>query len=409
MGCYCIFEINGSELLSNKSYIPSNWCILFHQSELRISEEIAYWDDEHETYTRAALESTTTRLIERLNILGFSYDRAVEKINSYIDNCTKEGGDESVSVDEVGRWINAVVEYLNQNDKTKVDKFDIDSYQEFLNCLSSLFGLPCSDDREILLMILSRFPENTPAALDYSELYDRTIPPDDDVVSLAKVQALNGSITRENIVIIAEGASDLVYLEKTLDILYPEMSNYFSFFDIKSPRVPGGVEEIVRLVKGIIGAKINSRFCVIFDNDYVGLSGLNRLKGIKIPKNITLMHYPDMLAFESYPVVIDRRLRNMNINRVGCSIELYFGQDVLWEHGSLSPLQLTDNGHGRQARIMNKPRIQKKFKEKCKQALNQGIHPEQDWSGMRAIWDSIFKAVCDNYPEAMYPCKDFFC
>lgn len=389
MGSYCSFIIKERELFWGKSYVPTDICILFHQSELKRSIEKAIYDDEEYDREIYLLESTNTKLLDRLRILGYSPEQAYIRVLMALDEYVLEYGEFLSIRFDIDVWRSKITEIVNN---PLVDHFEGDDVARYILYDSDFtLGLPSYDVRDTLVLLLSLFPKDTRVAIDYSDLVGGGyIDEDEDVVSIAKLQIQNSAVVRENIIIVAEGVTDLRYLEKSLKILFPDLANYFSFFDIKGPKVQGGVDDLVRFVKGVLGAKLSNRFCVMFDNDFAGLSGMEKLKKISIPSNVTLMHYPDMSMFNSYPVTLDNQLTNMNINGVGCSIELYFGKEILMPNNSLTPVRVTHIQGKYHGKISNKTMLQKRFLSKCRRSLIQGINTAEDWSGMISIWSTIF-------------------
>lgn len=393
MGSYCSFIVKERALFWCKSYVPTDICILFHQSELKRSSEKAIYDDEEYDREIYLLESTNTKLLDRLRILGYSTEQAYNNVFKALDEYIN-GEFLSIRFD-IDVWRSKITEIVNN---PLVDHFEGDDVARYILYDSEFtLGLPSYDVRDTLVLLLSLFPNDTRVAIDYSDLVGGGyIGEKEDVVSMAKLHIQHSVIVRENIIIVAEGVTDLRYLEQSLQILFPDLTNYFSFFDVKGSKVQGGVADLVRFVKGVVGAKLSNRFCVMFDNDLAGLDGMEQLKKIRIPSNVTLMHYPDMSMFNSYPVTLDDQLTNMNINGVGCSIELYFGKEILMFNNSLTPVEVRCINGKHHGKVANKPELQRRFLSKCSRSLKQGIdtNTAEDWSGMRSIWRSIFDNLC---------------
>lgn len=396
MGSYCSFIIKERELFWSKSYIPTDLCILFHQSELKRSSVKVMDDDEEYDSEIYLLESTSTKLLDRLRILGYSPEQAYIRLSKALNEYIHEYGEILSIKFDVDVWCSKITEIVNS---PLIDDFEGDDVARYILYHSDFtLGLPSYDERDTLVLLLSLFTGETRVALDYSELVGGGyIEDEEDVVSKAKLQIQNSAIVRENIIIVAEGVTDLRYLEKSLKILFPDLVNYFSFFDIKGPKVQGGVDDLVRFVKGVLGAKLSNRFCVIFDNDFAGLSGMEKLKKISVPSNVTIMHYPDMPLFNSYPVTRDNQLNNMNINGVGCSIELYFGKDILISDNCLTPVRITHINGKIHGKISNKAMLQSRFLNKCRRTLIHGIDDAEDWSGMISVWNTIFDNLSVSY------------
>jgi hypothetical protein len=85
----------------------------------------------------------------------------------------------------------------------------------------------------------------------------------------------------------------------------------------------------------------------------------------------------------------------MNVNGLAGSLEMYFGRDLLTLDGALRPVQWTSHIDGMNAdqgslSKQHKTQVQKLFRAKIEQALvDESARASQDWSGVRAIVDTI--------------------
>ena len=84
----------------------------------------------------------------------------------------------------------------------------------------------------------------------------------------------------------------------------------------------------------------------------------------------------------------------MDINGIGCSIELYFGSDILVKNSEFVPVQIKEHNGKMHGTISRKGELQKAFMNKCKMALSgENSIDNADWVGMSTIWESIFEIV----------------
>jgi hypothetical protein len=90
----------------------------------------------------------------------------------------------------------------------------------------------------------------------------------------------------------------------------------------------------------------------------------------------------------------------MNINGLACSIELFFGRDVLQqESGVLSPIQWTGYNTALrkyQGQVVAKKELQQKFKEKVARSREDPDYfAAADWSGMESIFSLLRNSFDD--------------
>ncbi len=206
-------------------------------------------------------------------------------------------------------------------------------------------------------------------------------------------------ITEEptKVIILTEGSTDREFLERTLNVLYPELSKYYFFLEFHSSNLQGGASSLVHLVKGFVGAGIFNKTIAILDNDTAAIDALRSLRDVPLPDKIRVITLPHLGLAENYPTIGPQGNLNVDINGLTCSIEIYFGVDVLSNaQGELTPIQWTGYNKALQqynGAIINKRQTQEKYRslldrvEKGQIGIN-----ECDWSGMKEIFRSIFSA-----------------
>lgn len=198
-------------------------------------------------------------------------------------------------------------------------------------------------------------------------------------------------------VILTEGRTDSWILQESLQLLYPHLSDYFSFMDFDGFRVGGGAGVLVNLVKAFAGAGIVNKTIAVFDNDTAARVALGTLKSVRLPMNIKVVSLPTYGFLTRYPTLGPAGLADIDVNGVAGSIELYLGRDALVDAGgALRKIQWTgfDNGVGKyQGEVLGKDDIHAAFKKKLYAAVSA---PEQivsqDWEGVRLVLGELFSA-----------------
>ncbi len=205
------------------------------------------------------------------------------------------------------------------------------------------------------------------------------------------------TIEPEKIVVLTEGKSDTDFIEGALRLLYPELVKYYSFLDFHSPRLGGGTSFLVHLVKGFVGAGIHNKIIAIFDNDTAAQEALRPMRGVSLPESMRILPLPCLELAKDYPTLGPQGTVNLDINGLACSIELFFGRDILQdETGRLTPIQWT--GFNRtlnkyQGEILNKKELQSQYRDLISQSTISNVTAKgHDWSGMDLLLKTIFTA-----------------
>lgn len=207
---------------------------------------------------------------------------------------------------------------------------------------------------------------------------------------VAKQKKIESHFTYGSIIVVTEGKSDKIILEKALQYLYPELSDLYTFFDFESSKAQGSTSEVIRIVKSFIASKIINKTIVLLDNDTTGLEALEILKSIGLPTNIKVMTYPNLESCNDYPTIGPTGIQNMNINGLACSIEMYLGKTILNYKSELIPIQwkgYSEKMKRYQGCITKKGFVQEKFYEQFKS------NPDDiDWKNIKKIFEGVFSA-----------------
>lgn len=266
------------------------------------------------------------------------------------------------------------------------------------------YGYPGWDLNVAIRLALEILPDNDELVYDLTDLissgsYSR----DEDFVG-------KWTDSRKTIV-LTEGSIDAWVISESLQLLYPHLSDYFTFMDFEGARVGGGAGSLANIVKAFSGTGIVNKVAAFFDNDTAAATALRGLKLVQIPSNIKIIQLPEMDFLKNYPTLGPSGLVSMDVNGLAASIELYLGKDVLLDsQNNLIPIQWAGyilELSRYQGEIMLKEEIQKRFKLKvadCK--TNKELLTLTDWDGMRAILQSLFTVFHDLDQEGILSLVD---
>lgn len=422
MGSYTELIIEDYPVVHSKSYVSPEVMTIFSEKDKllykrKISERnYIVWgnldDDEEEmayTYT-----TTVSKTVDRLNVMGFSLEKSKNDLHTSIQREIEDlracfdiidsGQQETIELLESSNLDSFIKAFSEIKEKqipsylTDFEKYNPSSLALYLIKDSNwILNYPCSDHRFYIRVFLESCDKNSLVIQDITEVTHAGYYSEEDNVRDNEVSTLTSTFpTNSKIIILTEGISDKNIIERSLALLYPHLSDYYSFMDFGLSNASGGASSLISQIKGFVGVGIKNKVIAILDNDtaaHVAKKGLNKTE---IPDNISIIHYPYFDRLENYPTIGPTGEQSININEVAGSIEVYLGFDSLEINKQLTPVQWRgyDQNIGKyQGEVLNKDSVQDNFLERLKKCeQDQNNIPLYDWTGIRLILNSIFNA-----------------
>jgi hypothetical protein len=194
---------------------------------------------------------------------------------------------------------------------------------------------------------------------------------------------------------LAEGSSDIRILKRSLEVLYPERQEYFSFFNHEELSVDGGANYLVKFIKAFAAAHVAFRMVAVFDNDTAGVQAFRQAADLSLPDNILLVRLPDIELARTYPTIGPQGEHIVDVNGQAASLELCLGRAALTEAGRLRPVRWTSYVHGAKAyqgEVEGKSLVQAAFFVESTRATNSG-DARMGFPELVSVWAEIFEAV----------------
>ncbi len=438
MGYSCQLMIDDYPILADSNDVNPYIVALFDADDLTLFKRkckernriawIISEEEEEEEETAAIFENRAEVIQDRLQLLGFTSQRAkndftyskqeyIEREETYLSNELFYGTHDSINMRleilqeaSYNIFLDSLV-YIIQN---KIQKSNFQDYSDYHNfkILTYLFDFnnvlllfPHSDVRNILRGLVERLPKNTIIKYDITEHIKNEMVEDDDEplhpyevyeYLLFKEELPFEDRLNEKIIVLTEGSSDANILKRSLNLLYPHLMKYYSFMDFDSAIVPGGSGALANYTKSFIGSNIKNRIISLFDNDTAGYAAARPLAKLFIPDNFRILHLPNIELALNYPTLGPTGLIFTDINQSACSIELYFGRDILTMNDLLCPIQWMgfDKGLSKyQGEITEKNNLQQRFNNKLTACESDNTLVENyDWADMKKVLLTIFNA-----------------
>lgn len=414
MGSYCALKFDEIEVFDVKSVVPDNFIALFQETDrvVRKAPETAEQDDMTDIFYQASRDTILTRL----TLLGCTEDVVKEKFEEWKRN-QKKSLDEYIaySGDEADETFKAINEFdfdvwrergsallakgwdklpepVDEIDRRLRDNYDGWLYFAGYGSLVTVRAL------------LDAFPNVKHVTLDISDLVGGGYIGDQELICGDRRKTNHGEIRNlAPTVILAEGGNDIQILEKSLAALYPEVRDYFSFFDHRELSVDGGTSYLVKFLKAFAAARAPLHIVAVFDNDAAGIHAYTQTNALTLPSNIKALCLPDIKLAEKYPTVGPQGDGVANVNGRAASIELYLGRHSLNdERGNLRPVRWT--GYvppikTYQGEVECKPEIQARFFKKIANVANSTA-ARTAFPELTQVWQAILKVVERSMSEA---------
>ena len=299
--------------------------------------------DEDNQFTLVQYRCTVAVARDRLDIKGFTYDVAKAGFEAGLRNDMQRLREYSIRSNAFNERLQLLESLTLQDWLTAFSRIRKESLTaDLLDDLSpsdvqmpllrymlresrDYFGFPGFDFRHFVRLIVEGVPVGEQIVYDLSDLVEGGwVDETDDLVAIAESLMNEDFLLSHRIIVLTEGETDKVFLERSLKLLYPHLSEYFHFFQFtgaKNPRAGGGAGELANLVRAFVAADVKHRILALFDNDTAAKSSLSNLDIDALPKNIAIRHYPDLEFTTYYPTLGPTGKEWMNVNGLAGSLE----------------------------------------------------------------------------------------
>lgn len=132
-----------------------------------------------------------------------------------------------------------------------------------------------------------------------------------------------GAQREHQILVATEGSSDACIIKRALEVLRPDVADFFRFIDGEQRHQFWGTGNLAKFTEGLVRIDIQNRVLVLLDNDAEGLEAYRKLQDLKMPKTMRSMLLPDIDELNSFPALGPEGVSNCNINGRAAAIECY--------------------------------------------------------------------------------------
>lgn len=127
----------------------------------------------------------------------------------------------------------------------------------------------------------------------------------------------------ETFLIATEGSSDAHILRHALELLRPEILDFFRFIDVTERHPFAGTGNLVKFAEGLAKIDVHNQTLFVFDNDAEGVEAYGKVSALALPPNMRARLLPDLEAFRAFPTRGPEGDGVADINGRGAAIECY--------------------------------------------------------------------------------------
>lgn len=127
----------------------------------------------------------------------------------------------------------------------------------------------------------------------------------------------------QKILVVTEGSSDARVIKHALDLLSPDIQDFFCFVDLEGSHPFWGTGNLVKFAEGLLRIDVQNQIIFILDNDAEGLDAHKRLTQLNLPTNMRVTALPELDEFSKFPTRGPEGIIFCDINKRAAAIECY--------------------------------------------------------------------------------------
>ncbi len=345
MGTEIYLTVAGISISWSKNEIGLDHGVLFQPGDRtrRKSDQIDYDyyaenpDDDGLAAHEGVFARQLGRVLPRLDMLGYTLESARTEFNALVNG--EEVQDDSPPTpimtfdafcEFACRWpLTQLRQEVDHDDRAKHSArfpddgnvlggipglFDSDfywseaSYYGATTCILSAYAM---------LQVFGTLPANLNAEVvwEYGPLVDSGWVSED---------AFQPGVRRgQQILVATEGTSDARIIKHALDLLRPEVNDFFRFIDVDEAHPFPGTGNIFNFAKGLVSIDVQNKILFLLDNDAEGLDTVRKLERLTMPPNMQAMLLPDLEDLRAFPARGPEGITASDINGRAAAIECY--------------------------------------------------------------------------------------
>lgn len=140
--------------------------------------------------------------------------------------------------------------------------------------------------------------------------------------------------SESKILIVTEGSSDSSVIKRALNVLYPDIADFFDFVDMEANYPFTGTGNLFRFCQGLARINIQNKVLFLFDNDAAGIEKYKEAIQLKKPRSMHVCRLPDHHDFSAVMTVGPNGRIPSDINGSAVAIECFLD----WKNATNAPI-----------------------------------------------------------------------
>lgn len=328
MGSIVSLEIGELEIDWGKNDHFINHSCLFHQQEKKIINSHVY---DGQMYEEIGFSKPLKDVASRLDLLGYSMSSIESMYKHHLAVFTEYHTELELNFDDFVK-IFSKISINNIKRKKEYPYYDfgehvskiILSHDEF-NIFKKYINKDRNDISEFFENLnpyiqLKLFAEN----IENHELLVKWNTNDIIQGGWVKEEELFNELEDKNkFLLVTEGSSDSFIIKKAIELLRPDIYDFFTFVDMEEHYPFSGTGNLYKFFQGLVSIKMLNKCLFVFDNDAEGIEKYEKAKSINAPSNLKVTKLPDLEEFSNFLTVGPNGKQRANTNGKAVAIECF--------------------------------------------------------------------------------------
>lgn len=388
MGSYISLGVGELELDWGKNFGFRDYSKLFLPAD---KKDISYYYADDEVNLRPGYSTSLRRVKHRLELLGYS----LEKLSSHFQDHNDDYPDYLEQPEISFETMLAIFSKINIKDyknKKEYGDYDLGEYvienifqNETFKDLKDHVDIKDKDigayfenlDPLFTLRLLIENPNNLEMNLEWRI---------QDVIDggwTNEKEIFVGVEEADKFLIVTEGSSDTFIIKKSLELLKPDILDFFTFVDMEDNYPFTGTGNLYRFCQGLTSIKIQNKTLVLFDNDLEGVDKFNKTNNLNLPRQMKIMKLPELEEFTNFLTVGPTGETSENINGKAVAIECFL--DLSKSKPKIRWTSYNKDFDAYQGSLENKDNYVREFKS----VKNE--NDDYDFTKLTKLLDEIYK------------------
>jgi len=388
MGSYISLGVGELELDWGKNFGFRDYSKLFLPSD---KKDIPYYYADDEVILKPGYSTSLGRVKNRLELLGYSLQTLSSHFQDHNDNYPDYLEQPEISF-ETMLSIFSKINIADYKNKKEDGDYDLGEYvieniflNETFKDLKEHIDIKDKDigayfenlDPLFTLRLLIENPNNLEMNLEW-----RT----QDVIDggwTNEKEIFVGVEEADKFLIVTEGSSDTFIIKKSLELLKPDILDFFTFVDMEDNYPFTGTGNLYRFCQGLTSIRIQNKTLVLFDNDLEGVDKFNKTNNLNLPRQMKIMKLPEPEEFTNFLTVGPTGETSENINGKAVAIECFL--DLSKSKPKIRWTNYNKDFDAYQGSLENKDNYVREFKRV------KNANDDYDFTKLTKLLDEIYK------------------